>query len=96
MADLTQEETKHIAKLANLSLSDEELEKFSGQLSETINYVEKLSELNTENVLPTSQTTGLKNIFRKDEVRPSLTQEEALSGTKNKHKGYFVTKSVFG
>ena len=96
MTELTNEEVKHIAGLANIKLSEVEVEKFVGQLSETISFIEKLNELDTKNVSPTSQTTGLKNIFRKDEVRPSLTQEEALSGTKNTHRGYFVTKSVFG
>ncbi len=92
---ISTEEMKHVAKLANLSLSDKELGKFSGQLSETINYVKKLNKLNTENVLPTSQTTGLKNVFREDEIKPSFSQKEALSNAKKTHKGFFVAKSVF-
>ncbi len=94
MNKLNKEETGHIAKLANLSLSDEELEKFSGQLSETINYVEKLNKLCTDNVPPTSQTTGLRNVFREDKVNPSFSQKEALSNAKRVNRGFFVTKSV--
>lgn len=95
MADLTKEEVKHIAKLANLTLSEKEVEIFSGQLSETISYVEKLNELQTESVLPTSQTTGLINVFREDNVTPSFSQEQALGNAKKTYKGYFVTKAVF-
>jgi len=92
---ISKSETAHIASLANLPLSEEEIEKFSRQLSETIEYVERLNKLDTNRVDPTSQTTGIKNIFRKDEVKPSLTQESSLSNAKRKHRGYFVTKAVF-
>lgn len=95
MKKLTKEEVLHIAKLANLTLTDEEVEVFAGQLSETLNYVERLKELKTENILPTFQTTGLKNITREDEIKPSLTQEEALKNTKSAHKGYFKVKAIF-
>lgn len=95
MTKLTKEEVKHIAKLANLTLSEKEVEIFSSQLSETISYVEKLNELQTENVSPTSQTTGLKNVFREDKVTPFFSQEQALGNAKKTHKGYFVTNPVF-
>lgn len=92
---ISKQETEHIAKLAKLTLSEEEVDKFSSQLGETIDYVEKLKELNTEHVFPTFQTTGLKNVFREDEAGSSLTQKQALKNAKKTHKGYFVTKAVF-
>ena len=92
---LSKEEIEHIAKLANLQLSEKEVERFSTQLSETISYVEKLDELPSEKVEPTSQTTGLKSVFREDIVSPSLPQEDVLKNAKKTHKGYFVTKAVF-
>lgn len=95
MSNLTKEEVKHIAKLANLTLSEKEVEIFSGQLSETISYVDKLNELQTKNVFPTSQTTKLKNIFREDEVKPSFSQKQALGNAKKTYRDYFVTKPVF-
>lgn len=72
----------HIAKLANLPLSDEEKSKFEKQLEETLTYVENLKEIETKDVEPTSQVTGLENVTREDIAAPSLTQEEALSNVK--------------
>lgn len=95
MNKLTKKEVLHIAKLANLTLTEEEVEVFSRQLSETLNYVERLKELKTENVLPTFQTTGLKNVSRDDEIKPSLSQKEALRNVKSTHNGYFKIKAIF-
>ena len=95
MNKLTKEEVLHIAKLANLTLSEEEVKVFGEQLSETLEYVVKLKELKTENVPPTFQTTGLKNVTRNDEIKPSLTQDEALKNAKSTYKGYFKTKAIF-
>jgi len=92
---LTKEQVMHIAKLANLSLNSEEISKFEKQLSDILGYIEILDELDTTKVKPTLQVTGLENIFKDDEVEKSLTQDESLSGTKNKHNGYFKVKSIF-
>lgn len=78
----------HIAKLANLPLKPEEEKKFEKQLSEILTYVEKLKEVNTENVEATSQVTGLENVTREDAAAPSLSQDEALSNTKSQHNGF--------
>ncbi|NMC36244.1 Asp-tRNA(Asn)/Glu-tRNA(Gln) amidotransferase subunit GatC [Candidatus Beckwithbacteria bacterium] len=91
---LSSDEVKHIAKLANLTLTDEEISKFQDQLSEAINYIEVLQELDTNDVLETSQVTGLTNVFKDDEVGESLSQEEALSGTDKKQDGYFVVPAT--
>ena len=88
-------QVRHVAKLANLSLSEKEVKMFQKQLSDILEYVDQLDELDTENVKPTSQVTGLENVFREDKVKPSLTQAQALSGTKRKKNGYFEVKSVF-
>lgn len=92
---LTKEQVMHIAKLANLNLSDEEVIKFQEQLSDILGYINILNKLDTAGVKPTSQVTGLENIFKDDRVEKSLTQDEALSGTKNKHNGYFKVKAIF-
>ncbi|MBI1982167.1 MAG: Asp-tRNA(Asn)/Glu-tRNA(Gln) amidotransferase subunit GatC [Candidatus Levybacteria bacterium] len=84
----------HIAKLANLSLKEEEKEKFEKQLSSILDYVKKLEEVDTSKVEPTPQVTGLKNITREDQTIPSLSQEEALSNAKNKHNGFFKVKTI--
>lgn len=88
-------DVKHVAKLASLPLHDSEVPKFEKQLSEVLDYVKKLDEVNTKDVEPTSQVTGLENVTRKDEPRPSLTQEEAISQAKNTHNGFFQVKGVF-
>jgi aspartyl-tRNA(Asn)/glutamyl-tRNA(Gln) amidotransferase subunit C len=92
--DFMKIDVAHIAKLANLPLKPDEEEKFEKQLSETLDYVKKLEEIDTKNVKPTSQVTGLENITREDKITPSLTQEEALSGTKSQHNGLFKVKAI--
>ena len=69
MSKLTREDVLHIAKLSRLELPDEQVEQFSNQLSEVLEYVEKLSEINTEGVEETSQVTGLVNQTRTDEQK---------------------------
>lgn len=84
----------HTAKLANLSLSDNEMQTFETQLSDILALVEKLSEVNTDGIKETSQVTGLENIRREDATHPSLTQELALSNAKKSHNGQFVVKGL--
>ena len=77
---LTEKEIQHISELAKLNLSVTDIEKFRRQLSSILKYVELLNEVDTVDVEPTAQTTGLKNVARED--RPSeeqsLTQEEGF------------------
>jgi aspartyl-tRNA(Asn)/glutamyl-tRNA(Gln) amidotransferase subunit C len=96
MAHLTIDEVKHVAKLSNLTLDDKEIETYLKQLSEVINYIEELQEVDVEGVEPTSQTTGLVNVTRNDEVNESriLSQEEATSQAGNSHDGYFLVPAV--
>jgi len=96
MTHLTTDEVAHVALLANLPLSKEELEKFKDQLSPVISYIDELSEVDTDDVPPTSQTTGLENVMREDEIDVTriLSQEQALSGTEKTHNGYFVVDMV--
>jgi aspartyl-tRNA(Asn)/glutamyl-tRNA(Gln) amidotransferase subunit C len=72
---LTAEEIKHVAKLARLELSGEELEKYGGQLSHILSYIDMLKEVDTDNVEPTAQVTGLVNVFREDEIDEWNEQE---------------------
>lgn len=95
MSNLTTEEVEHIAKLSNLSLSKDQLNKFADQLSRTLKYVEILNELKTYMIEPAYQTTGLKNVFREDKIKKSLSLEQSLKNAKNTHKGYFRTKAIF-
>lgn len=92
---LTEDEIKHIAKLAYLDLTNEEVFKFQDQLSEVLNYVKVLNELDTDDVEPTSQVTGLENVTREDEVKDSLTLKEAMSGSPEIEKEMFATEAIF-
>ncbi len=85
----------HIARLANLPLTDEEKKKFESQLESTLAYIEQLNEVDTKNIEPTSQVTGLENVLREDVPQASLSQEIVLSNTTNKHNGFFKVKGIF-
>src|SRR5437870_5591138 len=87
-------DVSRVAKLANLSLSEDEKKKLEKQLEETAEYVNRLEEVDTKNVEPTSQVTGLENVTREDLVKPSLTQEEALKNAKSTYKGFFKVKGI--
>lgn len=75
---LTKEDVQKIAHLARLKLSDEEVERFSGQLTDILDYVDVLKELDTEGVEESSQVTGLSNVTRKDEIDMELCQPDEL------------------
>lgn len=92
---LTGGEVKHIADLANLRLSEEEITKFGTQLSSVLDYIDKLQAIDVKNTQPTNQITGLKDIVEEDFARPSLEQLDALSGAKKKHNSNFQVKAVF-
>jgi aspartyl-tRNA(Asn)/glutamyl-tRNA(Gln) amidotransferase subunit C len=89
-------QVQHIANLANLKLSQEEVEKYQKQLSNILAYVDKLQEVNTDGVEETSQVTGLTNVFNKDgEVqKQTFSQEEALKNSKHQNGKYFQVPVV--
>ena len=92
---LGRDEVKHVAKLANLILTDEEVEKLGGQLSETLKFIEELNEVDTQNVEETHSVTGLSNITRLDETETSLSQNQALQNAKSSENGQFKVKAIF-
>jgi len=94
--DLTKEDVLHIAKLANLPISEENIAKYQKDLSETLKYVENLDELDISNVQPTSHSTNLENIYFKDGMKNSrqFSQEEATRNAKNTKNGQFVVKRL--
>lgn len=96
MTKVSQDDVKHIAKLANLKLTEEEINKFTPQLSTIVDYISELSEVDTKDTEPTSQTTGLTDVVREDKVMSdeSLSQDQALSGTEEVHNGYFKVKAI--
>ncbi len=91
---ITKEQVEYIARLARLELSEEEKEKYTKQLDQILEFVAKLNELNTEKVEPTSHAVKISNVFREDEVKPSFSQEEALSNAPEVEEGHFKVKKV--
>lgn len=76
---ISREEVEHVAHLARLHLNDMELQKMTAQLDTILSYVQKLEELDTENLPPTTHVFSVSNAFREDEVRESLSQQDALA-----------------
>jgi len=92
---LSLEEVKHVAKLAKLGLSADDINNFQKQLTAIVELVSKLKEVDTKDIEPTSQVTGLENVFRQDTIKPSLSQKEVLANAPRIHKGYFVVDAIF-
>lgn len=93
---VTRKEVEHIAELARLELTDSELEEYTAQLNKILEYVEKLNQLNTENVKPLSHPIDSENVFREDVVKPSIDREEALKNAPSKDDEFFKVPKVIG
>ncbi|KAA0258650.1 Asp-tRNA(Asn)/Glu-tRNA(Gln) amidotransferase subunit GatC [Deferribacter autotrophicus] len=91
---ISKEDVKHIAKLARLKFEEDEVEKFTTELNKILDYIHKLNELDTEEVEPTSHVLDITNVFREDEVKDSLTNEEALKNAPDKDYGHFKVPRV--
>lgn len=96
MSKLKKKDVLHIAQLSNLKLTEDEIKKFTPQLDKIIEFVASLSKVNTDDVVATSQTTGLTNVTREDvvQVENILTQEQALSGTDKTHNGMIKVAKI--
>ncbi|MCC6545349.1 MAG: Asp-tRNA(Asn)/Glu-tRNA(Gln) amidotransferase subunit GatC [Nitrospirae bacterium] len=91
---ITRKEVEHVAKLARLALRDEEIDTLTGQLSNILTYVEKLNELDTKNIDPTSHVLPIKNVLREDEVKISLDREKALGNAPDRTEEFFRVPKV--
>ncbi len=92
---LTIEEVKHVAHLARLRLSEEELNKLQIDLSHILAYIDMLKEVDVSDVPATAQVTDLVNIMRDDEVRQSLPREDVLANAPDQRDGMFRVKEIF-
>jgi aspartyl-tRNA(Asn)/glutamyl-tRNA(Gln) amidotransferase subunit C len=91
---LTKAEVEHAAKLARLELSAGEAESLTEHLNGIMSHFEKLQQLDTEGVAPTSHSIPMQNVFREDVAGPCLTTEEALANAPESSDGYFVVPQV--
>lgn len=93
---LTLKQVEEIALLARLDLSKQEKERFRAQLSAILEYAEQLQQLDTGDVPPTAQVTGLVGVMRDDVIEASLTQDEALANAPAAQDGFVVVPTVLG
>ena len=89
MPTISRDEVAHLARLARLAVTEEELDLFAGQLEVILTSVARVSEVAAEDIAPTSHAIGLTNVFREDSPRPGLTQQQALSGAYAVEDGRF-------
>ena len=92
---LTINEVEHVAHLARLRLSPEELEQLRTELSRILDYIDMLKEVDVTDVAPTAQVTDALNVMRADEVRPSLLREDVLANAPDQRDGMFRVKAIF-
>ncbi|MBI5643405.1 MAG: Asp-tRNA(Asn)/Glu-tRNA(Gln) amidotransferase subunit GatC [Deltaproteobacteria bacterium] len=91
---ITKKDVLHVADLARLELTEEEKDLYTDQLTRILNYVEKLSELDTKGIEPTTYTVPLKTAMREDKARPSLSHEDALSNAPEAERGCFKVPKI--
>ncbi len=91
---ITRKEVEHVAHLARLSLSEEELGTMTSQLDNILSYVDKLGELDTENIKATTHAFSVSNAFREDNAVQSLAQEEALANAPEQNGESFVVPKI--
>jgi len=91
---ITEEEVKHVAHLSRLHLSEDELGMMTEQLDTILSYVDKLGELDTEGVIPTTHAFRKVNAFREDKVKESLSQEESLKNGPSQNGTFFQVPRV--
>jgi aspartyl-tRNA(Asn)/glutamyl-tRNA(Gln) amidotransferase subunit C len=86
---LTVEEVRHVAFLARLGLPEADLEALTTELTRILDYVDKISELDTSAIPPTAQVGDVVEAYREDEVRPSIGTEVALANAPDREGPYF-------
>lgn len=91
---ITKEQVKHVALLARLGLSDEEVDFFGTQLGQILEHIDKISAVDTSKVKPMAHAVEMRNVFRDDEARPSLSQSDALANAPKAEGGGFVVPKI--
>jgi len=94
MSIISKEDVKHVAKLAELDFSDSEIEKITPQLDKILGHVANISKVDTAAIPPTSHTLEIKNVFREDTVRQSLSKEDALLNAPEEMDGGFKVPKI--
>jgi aspartyl-tRNA(Asn)/glutamyl-tRNA(Gln) amidotransferase subunit C len=90
---IDREQVLHVARLARLRLTEDEVERMSRELSTILDHIEKINELDLEDVEPTSHVVAIENVLREDATRPSLPRDRALAGAPDEADGGFRVPS---
>jgi aspartyl-tRNA(Asn)/glutamyl-tRNA(Gln) amidotransferase subunit C len=90
---LSRDQVLHVARLARLELTEEEVERFGSELSKVLDHIEKIGELDLTDVEPTSHVVEIENVLRADEPRPSIPREKALESAPDAALGGFRVPS---
>lgn len=96
MSRISRDDVAHVAKLARLNLTDEELELFTGQLAAVLDHADDVASLDVEGVPPTAHPLPLKNVLRPDEPRPSADRAEVLAAAPSVEDDRFRVPPVLG
>jgi aspartyl-tRNA(Asn)/glutamyl-tRNA(Gln) amidotransferase subunit C len=96
MATLSRSDVEHVARLARLGLSEDEVTRLVGQLGHILDQYAVLTAVATDDIAPTAQTIELENILREDVVTPSLPAEDALAGAPERAGDLFVVPAILG
>jgi aspartyl-tRNA(Asn)/glutamyl-tRNA(Gln) amidotransferase subunit C len=88
------EQVEHVARLARLSLTEEEAERYTSQLAAILEFADQLQELDVSDVPPTSHVVPIHNVLREDEERPGLSREAALAGAPDSEDGQFRVPAI--
>jgi len=91
---ISREEVRHVAGLARLELSEQEEKRMTEQMNQILSYMDKLNELDTLDIPPTTHAIQLQNVFRPDEVSPSLERERALANAPRNDGVSFIVPKV--
>jgi len=91
---ITRAEVEHVARLARLELSEQELDTFTAQMDSILNYVEKLNALDTDGIVPTSHAVPMENAFRPDQPGQSLDVPDALANAPHHAESFFTVPQV--
>ena len=94
MSEITPDLVRHLASLSRILVTDDEVEKLAGELGGIVDSVATVNKAVSGDVVPTSHPLPMSNVFREDEVAPSLTQEEALSGAAASAEGRFKVAAI--
>lgn len=94
MSKISTKEVERIAKLARIGLTEAETERMTEEIGRILMFVNQLQKVEITNVLPTDQVTGLVDVWREDEVRPSMSREQLLKNAPDQKDGYIKVKRV--